>query len=112
MAISNLFDATTSCGNLNMPNLKVINLASNLLTATGFKVLVNSLSPNLTVLNISHNSLGANAIPSISKAISKFPDLTSIYLDNCDIGDAEDDNGIYSIEIDEDNLSSKYLKNN
>jgi Ran GTPase-activating protein (RanGAP) involved in mRNA processing and transport len=92
-----------------MPNLKGINLASNLITATGFALLVNSLSQSLETLNMSFNSLGAGAICSISKAISRFPNLVCINLDNCDIGDIAND-GMFSTELDEDNLSSKQLK--
>jgi hypothetical protein len=92
-----------------MPNLKGINLASNLITTTGFALLVNSLSQSLESLNISYNSLGgSDAILIMSKAISRFPSLASINLENCNIGDIADD-GMQSTEPDVDNLSSKQL---
>ncbi|KAI9286681.1 hypothetical protein BC943DRAFT_228414 [Umbelopsis sp. AD052] len=105
-AISILFAATVNGGNSIMPNLKDISLASNSITATGFALLVNSLSPSLETLNMSYNSLGAGAILSMSKAIARFPSLTSINLDNCDIGDIADD-AIFSTELDEVNLSKR-----
>jgi len=108
-AVSTLFAATVNGGNPIMPNLKGINLASNLITTTGFALLVDSLSQSLESLNISYNSLGgADAILIMSKAISRFPSLASINLENCNIGDIADD-GIQSTEPDVDNLSSKQL---
>ncbi|KAI8578401.1 hypothetical protein K450DRAFT_247731 [Umbelopsis ramanniana AG] len=105
-AISTLFATAVNGGHPIMPKLKGINLASNLITATGFTLLVNSLSQSLEALNISFNPLGAGAILSMSKAITKFPNLTSISLDNCDIGDIAD-NGILFTQPDELNLSKR-----
>lgn len=109
-AISTLFAATVNGSHPIMPNLKGINLASNLITTSGFALLVNSLSQSLESLNISYNPLGgADAILIISKAISKFPSLASINLENCNIGEITDD-GIQLTEADVDNSSSKQLK--
>ncbi|CAO3666534.1 unnamed protein product [Umbelopsis ramanniana] len=106
-AISTLFAATVNGSHPIMPNLKGINLASNLITTTGFALLVNSLSQSLESLNISYNPLGgADAILIMSKAISRFPSLASINLENCNIGDIADD-GIQSTEPDVDNLSKR-----
>lgn len=109
LAITSLLSSHDGQSKPIMPNLRTLNVASNYLTAASFKNFVDSLSPALETLNLSHNPIGSEAILILPNAASKFPNLRSICLDNCDIGVGEVQTGRLTRNAGEENSEGTWV---